>query len=189
MFKRLVAIATATVLTVAMSVSAFAAASATQKAEILDAVTKGGYVTTSDSVYKEISDFLDQPSVTITSTSDIIAQIDDVKKLAKENNLTTVAALKEELAKNPTSPLATKVSTAIKSAATSAGVKNVTIDFTKSNIITSVEMKDGTKLTVGDGTIKKTGVDFSTTAAVVAGLGLSVAGIAVIAKKKDLVNA
>ena len=42
-----------------------------------------------------------------------------------------------------------------------------------------------------DGNLNTTpkGVDFSTTAAVVAGLGLSVAGIAVIAKKKDLVNA
>ena len=52
----------------------------------------------------------------------------------------------------------------------------------------SVATKDG-KVVLADASIAKTGVDFSTTAAVVAGLGLSVAGIAVIAKKKDLVNA
>ncbi|MDY5576830.1 MAG: LPXTG cell wall anchor domain-containing protein [Lachnospiraceae bacterium] len=176
MFKKLVAVATTTALTVAMAVTAFAAVGINDaEQKILDELKAKGvdaqYIAMAE---KELS--ADGVDVTADAAKTAIANIDEAKKIVDEAGIKSVAELK----KNTT--VLNKVASLVESTGTTVGVK------------VTVSVKDG-KVTYtspnysGSAELEKTGVDFSTTAAVVAGLGLSVAGIAVIAKKKDLVNA
>lgn len=177
MFKRLAAVATTSALTVAMAVTAFAAGSVNaDEQKILDAL-KGSVP---DSYYAEVKAVLEDESVDVSSADaqTAIANIGKAKELVGDKSIAEVkadAALLKQLQNLVSETAALKT-------------VNVKVSFDASTGKPSVVTKDG-KVVLADASIKSTGVDFSTTAAVVAGLGLSVAGIAVIAKKKDLVNA
>lgn len=187
MFKRLVAAATATVLTIAMSVSAFAATSKADRDTILNALTANG-LKTSDSYYQQAEVFLNRTDVTITSAQakDVANQIPELKTELKNAGVKSVAQFEEKLKNDAT--FASNITAKVNTIAKSAGITNVVIDA-KTGAIASFTYDGKKNVPSSNGSFAPTGVDFSTTAAVVAGLGLSVAGIAVIAKKKDLVNA
>ena len=194
MFKRLVAVATATMLTIAMSVSAFAATGVSAKEQELINSLPAEYQAKAESILKD-ADLTD-------------AEVDQVQKAVKEvkagKSVEELKALGEaELTKMANDVLA-KVDTIVKKydikisaadvvklaqAKTPAEINAVTVTVgNPKGTPTPAPTQNNNK---NDGNLNTTpkGVDFSTTAAVVAGLGLSVAGIAVIAKKKDLVNA
>ena len=178
MFKRLVAVATTTALTVAMAVTAFAAGSLNDaEKDIIKALNDNkvpaNYVA-------EVQKVLEDESVNVSAADakTAIANISKAKDLVGNKSLDEIKADKD---------LIKKVQDLVSSTAALKSV-NVKVSFDATSGKPSVATKDG-KVVLADASIAKTGVDFSTTAAVVAGLGLSVAGIAVIAKKKDLVNA
>lgn len=177
MFKRLVAVATTTALTVAMAVTAFAAGNINaDEQKVLDAL-KG----TEAEVYTaQVKAVLEDESVDVSAADakTAIANIDKAKELVGTKTLAEIKADKD---------LTKKIQDLVTETATLKTV-NVKVSFDAKTGKPAVVTKDGS-IVKADPTIKGTGVDFSTTAAVVAGLGLSVAGIAVIAKKKDLVNA
>lgn len=195
MFKRLVAVATATMLTIAMSVSAFAATGVSAKEQELINSLPADYQAKAESILKD-ADLTDAE----------VAQVQQaVKEVKAGKSVEELKALSEaELTKMANDVLA-KVDTIVKKydikvsaadivklaqAKTAADINAITITVGNPKGTTT---PDPTTPNNGksDGNLNTTpkGVDFSTTAAVVAGLGLSVAGIAVIAKKKDLVNA
>ncbi len=182
MFKRLVAVATTTALTVAMAVTAFAANPGINADEqkILDALKANGvdakYVTEAEKVLADGS-----VNVSAADAKTAIENIGKAKEIVDKEGIKTI----DELKANAT--VLKKVQNLVSSTAALKSV-NVKVSFDAKSGKPSVATKDG-KVVPFDASIEKTGVDFSTTAAVVAGLGLSVAGIAVIAKKKDLVNA
>lgn len=195
MFKRLVAVATATMLTIAMSVSAFAATGVSAKEQELINSLPADYQAKAESILKD-ADLTDAE----------VAQVQQaIKEVKAGKSVEELKALSEaELTKMANDVLA-KVDTIVKKydikvsaadivklaqAKTAADINAITITVGNPKGTTT---PDPTTPNNGknDGNLNTTpkGVDFSTTAAVVAGLGLSVAGIAVIAKKKDLVNA
>lgn len=181
MFKRLVAVATTTALTVAMAVTAFAAGSLNDaEKDIIKALNDNkvpaNYVA-------EVQKVLEDESVNVSAADakTAIANIDKAKEIVDKAGIKNV----DELKANAT--VLKQVQDLVSSTAALKSV-NVKVSFDAKSGKPSVATKDG-KVVLADASIAKTGVDFSTTAAVVAGLGLSVAGIAVIAKKKDLVNA
>ena len=180
MFKRLVAVATTTALTVAMAVTAFAAGSLNDaEKDIIKALD--GKV--SDNYVAEVRKVLEDENVNVSAADakTAIANIDKAKEIVDKAGIKNV----DELKANAT--VLKQVQDLVSSTAALKSV-NVKVSFDATSGKPSVATKDG-KVVLADSSIAKTGVDFSTTAAVVAGLGLSVAGIAVIAKKKDLVNA
>ena len=190
MFKRLVAVATATMLTIAMSVSAFAATGVSAKEQELI----NDYQAKAESILKD-ADLTD-------------AEVAQVQKAVKEvkagKSVEELKALGEaELTKMANDVLA-KVDTIVKKydikisaadivklaqAKTPAEINAVTVTVGNPKGTPTPAPTQGNNKNDGNLNTTPKGVDFSTTAAVVAGLGLSVAGIAVIAKKKDLVNA
>lgn len=180
MFKRLVAVATTTALTVAMAVTAFAAGSLNDAEKdiikALDGKVPPNYVA---EVQKVLED--ENVNVSAADAKTAIANIDKAKEIVDKAGIKNV----DELKANAT--VLKQVQDLVSSTAALKSV-NVKVSFDATSGKPSVATKDG-KVVLADASIAKTGVDFSTTAAVVAGLGLSVAGIAVIAKKKDLVNA
>jgi len=194
MFKRLVAVATATMLTIAMSVSAFAATGVSAKEQELINSLPADYQAKAESILKDAD---------ITE-----AEVAQVKKAVKEvkagKSVEELKALGEaELTKMANDVLA-KVDTIVKKydikisaadvvklaqAKTPAEINAVTVTVGNPKGTPTPAPTQGNNKNDGNLNTTPKGVDFSTTAAVVAGLGLSVAGIAVIAKKKDLVNA
>ncbi len=194
MFKRLVAVATATMLTIAMSVSAFAATGVSAKEQELINSLPADYQAKAESILKDVD-----------LTDAEVAQVQQaVKEVKAGKTVEELKALGEaELTKMANEVLA-KVDTIVKKydikvsaadivklaqAKTPAEINAVTVTVgNPTGTQTPAPTQNNNK---NDGNLNTTpkGVDFSTTAAVVAGLGLSVAGIAVIAKKKDLVNA
>lgn len=181
MFKRLVAVATTTVLTVAMAVTAFAAGKVNaDEQKILDALTAKGVPA---NYIAEVKAVLEDETVEVSAADaeTAIANIDEAKKLVDAAGAKSIADVKAN------AELTKKLQNIVTKTATLKSI-NVKVSFDAKTGKPSVVTENG-KITPADSTIKDTGVDFSTTAAVVAGLGLSVAGIAVIAKKKDLVNA
>lgn len=181
MFKRLVAVATTTVLTVAMAVTAFAAGSINaDEQKILDELKAKGVP---ESYIAEAKAVLEDESVDVSAADakTAIANIDEAKKLVDAKGRTSVAQIKADAELTKSIQAIVTKTAALKSV-------NVKVNFDAKTGKPSIAKENG-KIVPADSSIKKTGVDFSTTAAVVAGLGLSVAGIAVIAKKKDLVNA
>ena len=180
MFKRLVAVATTTALTVAMAVTAFAAGSLNDAEKdiikALDGKVSPNYVA---EVQKVLED--ENVNVSAADAKTAIANINKAKEIVDKAGIKNV----DELKANAT--VLKQVQDLVSSTAALKSV-NVKVSFDATSGKPSVATKDG-KVVLADASIAKTGVDFSTTAAVVAGLGLSVAGIAVIAKKKDLVNA
>ena len=196
MFKRLVAVATATMLTIAMSVSAFAATGVSAKEQELINSLPADYQAKAESILKDVD-------LTDAEVAQVQQAVKDVKagktveelKAHGEAELTKMA--NEVLAKVDTivKKYDIKVSAAdivkLAQAKTPAEINAVTVTVgnpTGTQTPAPAPTQNNNK---NDGNLNTTpkGVDFSTTAAVVAGLGLSVAGIAVIAKKKDLVNA
>lgn len=180
MFKRLVAVAATTALTVAMAVTAFAAGSLNDaEKDIIKALD--GKV--SENYVAEVRKVLEDENVNVSAADakTAIANIDKAKEIVDKAGIKNV----DELKANAT--VLKQVQDLVSSTAALKSV-NVKVSFDATSGKPSVATKDG-KVVLADASIEKTGVDFSTTAAVVAGLGLSVAGIAVIAKKKDLVNA
>lgn len=180
MFKRLVAVAATTALTVAMAVTAFAAGSLNDaEKDIIKALD--GKV--SENYVAEVRKVLEDENVNVSAADakTAIANIDKAKEIVDKAGIKNV----DELKANAT--VLKQVQDLVSSTAALKSV-NVKVSFDATSGKPSVATKDG-KVVLADASIAKTGVDFSTTAAVVAGLGLSVAGIAVIAKKKDLVNA
>lgn len=196
MFKRLVAVATATMLTIAMSVSAFAATGVSAKEQELINSLPADYQAKAESILKDV-DLTDAEVAQVQqAVKDVKAgkTVEELKALG-EAELTKMA--NEVLAKVDTivKKYDIKVSAAdivkLAQAKTPAEINAVTVTVgnpTGTQTPTLAPTQNNNK---NDGNLNTTpkGVDFSTTAAVVAGLGLSVAGIAVIAKKKDLVNA
>ncbi|MCI9369372.1 MAG: hypothetical protein HFH65_03425 [Lachnospiraceae bacterium] len=196
MFKRLVAVATATMLTIAMSVSAFAATGVSAKEQELINSLPADYQAKAESILKDV-DLTDAEVAQVQqAVKDVKAgkTVEELKALG-EAELTKMA--NEVLAKVDTivKKYDIKVSAAdivkLAQAKTPAEINAVTVTVgnpTGTQTPTPAPTQNNNK---NDGNLNTTpkGVDFSTTAAVVAGLGLSVAGIAVIAKKKDLVNA
>lgn len=194
MFKRLVAVATATMLTIAMSVSAFAATGVSAKEQELINSLPAEYQAKAESILKD-ADLTD-------------AEVAQVQKAVKEvkagKSVEELKALGEaELTKMANDVLA-KVDTIVKKydikisaadvvklaqAKTPAEINAVTVTVGNPKGTPTPAPTQGNSKNDGNLNTTPKGVDFSTTAAVVAGLGLSVAGIAVIAKKKDLVNA
>lgn len=187
MFKRLVAVATTTALTVAMAVSAFAAGSVSaDEQKILDVLKDNG-IAEGSAYYNEAKKMLEDESINVSAAdaTTAIANIKEVKKLVDEKGYTTIDQIKAD------TTVLNKVKEKVNATASLKSI-DVKVNWDATSSKPSVATKDGKILnTAGNAKseIKATGVDFSTTAAVVAGLGLSVAGIAVIAKKKDLVNA
>lgn len=178
MFKRLVAVATTTALTVAMAVTAFAAGSLNDaEKDIIKALNDNKVPA---NYIAEVQKVLEDESVNVSAADakTAVANIAKAKDLVGNKSLDEIKADKD---------LIKKVQDLVSSTAALKSV-NVKVSFDATSGKPSVATKDG-KVVLADASIAKTGVDFSTTAAVVAGLGLSVAGIAVIAKKKDLVNA
>ena len=203
MFKRLVAVATATMLTIAMSVSAFAAVTDAQKAKIEKALQDNNLSTDSD-IYKQVLTVLDDSEMNLSDADveTITGQIDVVRDAIRDINaknpgtIKDYASLKAAVANNET--LNKTVTGAIETAGKAAGITDIKVDLTGSAPAITYKTPSGKEMSIDlksdtapapSAEIGKTGVDFSTTTAVVAGLGLSVVGIAVIAKKKDLVNA
>lgn len=196
MFKRLVAVATATMLTIAMSVSAFAATGISAKEQELINSLPADYQAKAESILKDV-DLTDAEVAQVQqAVKDVKAgkTVEELKALG-EAELTKMA--NEVLAKVDTivKKYDIKVSAAdivkLAQAKTPAEINAVTVTVgnpTGTQTPAPAPTQNNNK---NDGNLNTTpkGVDFSTTAAVVAGLGLSVAGIAVIAKKKDLVNA
>lgn len=196
MFKRLVAVATATMLTIAMSVSAFAATGVSAKEQELINSLPADYQAKAESILKDV-DLTDAEVAQVQqAVKDVKAgkTVEELKALG-EAELTKMA--NEVLAKVDTivKKYDIKVSAAdivkLAQAKTPAEINAVTVTVgnpTETQTPAPAPTQNNNK---NDGNLNTTpkGVDFSTTAAVVAGLGLSVAGIAVIAKKKDLVNA
>jgi len=194
MFKRLVAVATATMLTIAMSVSAFAATGVSAKEQELINSLPADYQAKAESILKDV-DLTDAEVAQVQqAVKDVKAgkTVEELKALG-EAELTKMA--NEVLAKVDTivKKYDIKVSAAdivkLAQAKTPAEINAVTVTVgNPTGTQTPAPTQNNNK---NDGNLNTTpkGVDFSTTAAVVAGLGLSVAGIAVIAKKKDLVNA
>ncbi len=196
MFKRLVAVATATMLTIAMSVSAFAATGVSAKEQELINSLPADYQAKAESILKDV-DLTDAEVAQVQqAVKDVKAgkTVEELKALG-EAELTKMA--NEVLAKVDTivKKYDIKVSAAdivkLAQAKTPAEINAVTVTVgnpTGTQTPAPAPTQNNNK---NDGNLNTTpkGVDFSTTAAVVAGLGLSVAGIAVIAKKKDLVNA
>lgn len=195
MFKRLVAVATATMLTIAMSVSAFAATGVSAKEqELINSLPKE-YQAKAESILKD-ADLTDAEVAQVQqAVKEVKAgkSVDELKKLS-EAELTKMAT--DVLAKVDTVvkkyDIKVSVSDIVKLAQASTPAEinaiTVTVGNPKGTTTPAPTQSNNGK---SDGNLNTTpkGVDFSTTAAVVAGLGLSVAGIAVIAKKKDLVNA
>ncbi len=191
MFKRLAAVATTTALTVAMAVTAFAAGSVNaEEQKVLDALKAEGVPAAQvEQVQKVFME--DSVSLTADNANTAIANIGDAKKIASEAGYTSVAALLND-AKNGSADVQKKAQDVINGIVAKVNATREAIpSVAKVTKAVTFNAKTGTLDggVITDGEIANTGVDFSTTAAVVAGLGLSVAGIAVIAKKKDLVNA
>ena len=194
MFKRLVAVATATMLTIAMSVSAFAATGVSAKEQELINSLPADYQAKAESILKD-ADLTD-------------AEVAQVQKAVKEvkagKSVEELKALGEaELTKMANDVLA-KVDTIVKKydikisaadivklaqAKTPAEINAVTVTVGNPKGTPTPAPTQGNNKNDGNLNTTPKGVDFSTTAAVVAGLGFSVAGISVIANKKDLVNA
>ncbi|MDE7307522.1 MAG: hypothetical protein K2N61_02510 [Lachnospiraceae bacterium] len=194
MFKRLVAVATATMLTIAMSVSAFAATGVSAKEQELINSLPADYQAKAESILKDVD-----------LTDAEVAQVQQaVKEVKAGKTVEELKALGEaELTKMANDVLA-KVDTIVKKydikvsaadivklaqASTPAEINAVTVTVGNPTGTQTPAPTQGNNKNDGNLNTTPKGVDFSTTAAVVAGLGLSVAGIAVIAKKKDLVNA
>ncbi|MFG6376775.1 MAG: hypothetical protein K1W19_00380 [Lachnospiraceae bacterium] len=194
MFKRLVAVATATMLTIAMSVSAFAATGVSAKEQELINSLPADYQAKAESILKDVD-----------LTDAEVAQVQQaVKEVKAGKTVEELKALGEaELTKMANDVLA-KVDTIVKKydikvsaadivklaqAKTPAEINAVTVTVGNPKGTPTPAPTQGNNKNDGNLNTTPKGVDFSTTAAVVAGLGLSVAGIAVIAKKKDLVNA
>lgn len=180
MFKKLFAVGTTSALTLAMAVSAFAAGSINaEEQKILDELTAKGVPASYVAQVKEALE-ADGTDVTADDAKAAIANIDAAKKLVDEKGIKTIDELKANKEAFDEVKKLVNASAELKSV-------DVTVSFDATTGKPSIVAKsDDAKK---DDELKKLGADFSTTAAVVAGLGLSVAGIAVVAKKKDLVNA
>lgn len=179
-----------------MSVSAFAATGVSAKEQELINSLPADYQAKAESILKDV-DLTDAEVAQVQqAVKDVKAgkTVEELKALG-EAELTKMA--NEVLAKVDTivKKYDIKVSAAdivkLAQAKTPAEINAVTVTVgnpTGTQTPTPAPTQNNNK---NDGNLNTTpkGVDFSTTAAVVAGLGLSVAGIAVIAKKKDLVNA
>jgi hypothetical protein len=189
MFKKLVAIAMASAMTVAMAVSAFAATGiSTEEQKVLDYLKEAGVPTSYIAQAEEV--FMNNTTdITADQAKEAMATIDDAKQIVKDNNITTL----EQLKANTT--VLNKVVAKANEAAKEVGyTETIKVTVKDSNGKTTV--LDGSTTVVDNSTpndksavIANAGVDFSTTATVVAGLGLSVAGVAIASKKRVSVNA
>ena len=206
MFKKIIAVSTATMLTIAMSASAFA----TDVAGISDA-ERELINSLPESLRAEAEDQLKAANVDL-SEANVNALVSEVKALEtyfKNEKITSVDAAMKALKGDKAAEIEAKITT-VASVAKSAGItvdataiisdiksgkiastsdlsqSTVSIDSAKANDHKNKPIPGLRPETPGDSSL---GADFSTTAAVVAGLGIAVVGVAVVAKKKDLVNA
>ncbi len=184
MFKKFIAVSTASALTVAMAVTAFAAGSINaSEQKILDELAAKGVP--ASQIEKVKAEFVkDGVEVTESEATTAISKIDEAKEIVEKNGITTVEELKANTeVLNQVTALANEAAKAVKYTGT------ITVEAKGNGTIAVAATNKDTKAGTTSSTIKTTGVDFSTTAAVVAGLGLSVAGVAVASRKKDFVNA
>jgi LPXTG-motif cell wall-anchored protein len=161
-----------------MAVSAFAAGSINaNEQKVLDELTAKNVP--ASQIEKVKAEFMkDGVDVTADEANTAVANVDKAKAIVDAKGYTTLEQLKADTA------TMNEVVAIVNSTAKAVGV-NVTVSVAADGKVSTSTSTNGSS----DASIGKTGVDFSTTAAVVAGLGLSVAGIAVFAKKNDLVNA
>lgn len=178
MFKKITAVATCSMLTIAMGVTAFAAGSLNENENKIIAELEAKGVPASYVEQAKAEMLKDGVEITATQATTAIANIDEAKKIVEEKGYTSIAQLKAD------TETLNKVVALVEKTGDAVGVK-VTVDVTTGKVTAATSATPAGS----DSSIKTTGVDFSKTVAVVAGLSLSVAGLAVVAKKKDLVNA
>jgi hypothetical protein len=187
MFKKLVAIAMASTMTAAMAITTFAASGLNdQEQKIITALENAGVP--SSQIERVKAEFIKEGvDITATEAESAIANIDEAKKIVEEAGITSI----EELKANES--VLKQVTAKVQSVATTVGyVGTINPDGTvtaPAGSSAGIVVKDNSTGNTNDGSLKTTGVDFSTTATVVAGLGLSVAGVAIASKKRVSANA
>lgn len=175
MIKKIFAVATAAVMTFAMSVSAFAAGSIdANEQKILDELNAkkvpAEYVTQAKNYFEK-----DDVTVTADQATAIIANIDDAAQIAKSAGIKTKADLDKASAAT--------IDSIVAKASAAAKVINLTVSYdAKKGVATIKDTKGNVVATTNVGT-KKTGADSTSTIAVVSFLGLAVAVLAVVTKK------
>jgi hypothetical protein len=189
MFKKLVAIAMASTMTAAMAITTFAASGLNdQEQKIITALENAGVP--SSQIEKVKAELIkDGVDITATEADNAIANIDEAKKIVADAGITSVEELKanqevlnQVVAKANTAAKAVGYADTISVSSTGAVVSSGTTGIPTTTVSNTDSNKDSS-------TLKTTGVDFSTTATVVAGLGLSVAGVAIASKKRVSANA
>lgn len=180
MFRKLVAVGTTAALTLAMGVSVFAADAGINADEqrVLDQLKAKAVP---EKYINQAKDALAADGVDVSKAdADVaIANIDKAKELAGTKSIAEIKADKN---------LYDQIKALVNETAALKTI-NVKVSWDTTSGAPSIVAGTTNNVKGNDDKIKGTGVDFSTTAAVVAGLGLSIAGLAVVAKKKDLVNA
>lgn len=175
MIKKIFAVATAAVMTFAMSVSAFAAGTIdANEQKILDELNAkkvpAEYVTQAKNYFEK-----DDVTVTADQATQIIANIDDAANIAKSAGIKTKADLDKASAAT--------IDAIVAKASAAAKVINLTVSYdAKKGVATIKDAKGNVVATTNVGT-KKTGADSTSTIAVVSFLGLAVAVLAVVTKK------
>jgi hypothetical protein len=175
MFKKIMAVASAAAMMVAMSVSAFAAGSIdANEQKILDELNArkvpAEYVAQAKNYFEK-----DDVEVTVDQATEIIANIDDAAAIAKAAGITSSA----DLAKADT----TVINNIVAKAQAAAKVVNLTVSYDAASGVASVKTVDGSTVFTSNVGTKKTGADSMSTVAVVSALGLAVVTLAVASKK------
>ena len=175
MIKKIMAVTASAVMMLAMSVTAFAAGTidATEQ-KILDEL-KAKKVTANYISQAENYLAKDDVAVTEAQATSIIANIDKAADIAAKAGIKTKADLSKADAAVVDSIIAE-----VKSA---AAVVDLKVSYNTKNGDVSIVDKDNKVVATSNVGIKKTGADSMTTVAVVSGLGLAVAGLAVVSKK------
>ncbi len=176
MIKKIIATAAAGVMTLAMTITAFAAGTidANEQA-VLDKLNAkkvpSEYVTQARNYFEK-----DEVSLTAEQATTISANVDDAAAIAKAAGIKT----KDDLQKASTET----INSIVAKAQSAASVVDLKVTYDAKSGVASVVTADGksTVFTTNVGT-KKTGADSMSTVAVISVLGLAVASLAVVSKK------
>lgn len=175
MIKKIFAVATAAVMTFAMSISAFAAGTIdANEQKILDELNAkkvpAEYVTQAKNYFEK-----DDVTVTADQATTIIANIDDAAQIAKTAGIKSA----DDLAKASTAT----IDAIVAKASAAAKVVDLTVSYDAKNGTATVKDTKGNVVATTNVGTKKTGADSTSTIAVVSFLGLAVAVLAVVTKK------
>lgn len=176
MIKKIIAASAAAVMTLAMTISAFAAGTvdANEQSVLNELNAKkvpAEYVSQAQNYFEK-----DDVSLTAEQAAVIIANIDDAAAIAKAAGIKT----KDDVAKASTET----INSIVAKANAAAAVVNLKVSYNAQTGVVTIVTADGksTVFTTNVGT-KKTGADSMSTVAVISVLGLAVASLAVVSKK------